>query len=64
MLRIIQNRAAGSAKSYYAHSDYLREGPELTSRWGGRAAGILRLSADVDMLSFGRLRDNLDPRPM
>jgi len=62
MFRIIQNRAAGSAKSYYAHSDDLSEGPELTGRWGGRATGILRLSGEVDTLSFDRHCDNLDPR--
>ena len=62
MLRIIQNRAAGSAKSYYAHSDYLSDGQELTGRWGGRAAGMLGLCGEVDKLSFDRLCDNLDPR--
>ena len=62
MLRIIQNSAAASAKSYYAHSDYLSEGQELTGRWGGRTAQMLGLAGDVEKLSFDRLCDNLDPR--
>ena len=62
MLRIIQNSASASAKSYYAHSDYLSEGQELTGRWGGRTAQMLGLEGDVDKLGFDRLCDNLDPR--
>ena len=62
MLRIIQNSASASAKSYYAHSDYLSEGQELTGCWGGRTAQMLGLAGDVDKLSFDRLCDNLDPR--
>ena len=61
-VRIIQNSASASAKSYYAHSDYLSEGQELTGRWGGRMAQMLGLTGDVDKLSFDRLCDNLDPR--
>lgn len=62
MLRIIQNSASASAKSYYAHSDYLSAGQELTGRWGWRTAQKLGLAGDVDKLSFDRLCDNLDPR--
>jgi len=48
MLRIIQNRAAGSAKSYCAHSDYLGEGQELTGRWRGKGAETLHLLIEPD----------------
>lgn len=61
MLRVIQNRSAASAKSYYSHSDYLSEGQELTGFWGGRAAKLLGLSGEVDKTSFDRLCDNLHP---
>lgn len=61
MLRIIQNRAAASAKSYYSQSDYLSEGQELVGFWGGKAAKQLGLSGEVDSTSFDRLCDNLHP---
>jgi hypothetical protein len=62
MLRILQNSASASAKSYYAHSDYLNAGQELIGRWGGRTAQKLGLTGDVVKLSFDRRCNNLDPR--
>jgi conjugative relaxase-like TrwC/TraI family protein len=62
MLRIIQNRAAAQAKSYYAHSDYLSESQELTGRWSGRSAQMMGLSGDVLKEHFDRLCDNLHPQ--
>ena len=62
MLRIIQNRAAASAKSYYSHSDYLSEGQELAGRWGGKTAALLGLSGPVEKADFEALCDNRDPQ--
>jgi len=62
MLRIIQNRSAAQAKSYYAHSDYLSEAQELTGRWGGRAAQMMGLAGDVKKEHFDRLCDNQHPQ--
>ena len=61
MLRIIQNRSSTSAKSYYAHSDYLSEGQELTGHWGGKGAKMLGLRGEVAKQHFDRLCDNLHP---
>lgn len=62
MLRIIQNTHAGSAKSYYAASDYYSEGQELVGRWGGKAASLLGLEGTVDQRAFDALCDNLHPQ--
>ncbi len=62
MLRVIQNKSAASAKSYYSHSDYLSEGQELVGHWHGKAASMLGLSGIVQKQDFDRLCDNLDPR--
>ena len=62
MLRIIQNKAAGSAKSYYSHGDYLSEGQELAGRWGGKLADQLGLSGLVNKADFDALCDNLHPQ--
>ncbi|MEZ6104471.1 MAG: MobF family relaxase [Pirellulaceae bacterium] len=61
MLRIIQNQAAASAKSYYSQADYLSEGQELVGDWGGRTAELLGLWGTVDKRQFDRLCDNLHP---
>ncbi|MEZ6104428.1 MAG: MobF family relaxase [Pirellulaceae bacterium] len=61
MLRIIQNRAATSAKSYYSHGDYLSEGQEQIGTWGGKGAALLGLSGTVEKDQFDRLCDNLHP---
>jgi conjugative relaxase-like TrwC/TraI family protein len=62
MLRVIQNRSADGAKSYYSQADYLSESQELIGRWGGKAARKLGLSGTVDKQSFDRLCDNLHPQ--
>lgn len=62
MLRVIQNKSAAGAKSYFTQSDYLSEGQELVGRWGGKASKMLGLSGEVGKQSFDRLCDNLDPR--
>lgn len=62
MLRIIQNRSSESAKSYYAQSDYLSEGQELTGYWGGKAAERLGLSGEVGKQHFDRMCGNLHPQ--
>lgn len=61
MLRIIQNRSAAGAKSYYSHADYLSEGQELAGRWGGRTAARLGLSGLVEKPDFDALCDNRHP---
>lgn len=61
MLRVIQNKSAASAKSYYTRGDYLSEGQELVGKWGGNIAPMLSLQGDVDKQSFDRLCDNLHP---
>ncbi|TWT35222.1 Multifunctional conjugation protein TraI [Posidoniimonas corsicana] len=62
MLRIVQNRSAASAKSYYSHAEYYGESQEMPGRWGGKAAKLLGLEGTVDQPSFDMLCDNLDPR--
>lgn len=61
MLRIIQNKHAAGAKSYYSHGDYLSEGQELNGRWGGKGAALLGLTGDVQKRDFDALCDNLHP---
>ena len=61
MLRIIQTKSAGGAKSYYSKSDYLSEGQELTGYWYGKAAGLLGLEGTVGKQEFDRLCDNQHP---
>lgn len=61
MLRVIQQKNADAAKSYYAASDYLSEGQELVGEWGGKAAERLGLSGVVGKLEFDALCDNLHP---
>ena len=61
MLRIIQTKSAGGAKSYYSKSDYLSEGQELTGRWYGSAAKMLGLAGAVGKQEFDRLCDNEHP---
>lgn len=62
MLRVIQTKSAGGAKSYYSKSDYLSEGQELTGIWGGKAAERLGLSGEVEKIHFDALCDNQNPQ--
>jgi conjugative relaxase-like TrwC/TraI family protein len=61
MLRIIQQRHAAAAKSYYSKADYLSEGRELVGAWEGEAAKKLGLAGPVRKSDFDRLCDNLHP---
>ena len=61
MLRIIQNQAAASAKTYYSQADYLGEGQERPGAWGGEGALKLGLSGRASKKEFDRLCDNLHP---
>src|SRR5580692_8991180 len=62
MLRIIQSKGVGQAKSYYAQADYYLEGQELTGRWRGEGARRLGLEGDVGKSEWDKLCDNIDPR--
>ena len=62
MLRIIQSKGVGQAKSYYTTADYYLEGQELTGRWRGEGARLLGLEGDVGKSEWDQLCDNLDPR--
>ena len=62
MLRIVQNRSAVSAKSYYSHASYYGESQELAGRWGGQAARMLGLEGRIEQCDFNALCENLDPR--
>jgi conjugative relaxase-like TrwC/TraI family protein len=62
MLRIIQSKSVGQAKSYYTTADYYLEGQELTGQWRGEGARRLGLKGNVAKSDWERLCDNLDPR--
>ena len=62
MLRIIQSKGVGQAKSYYTTADYYLEGQELTGRWRGEGARRLGLEGDVGKSDWDKLCDNVDPR--
>lgn len=62
MLRIIQNRAAASAKTYYSAAAYYSEGQELAGVWGGRTAARLGLVGTIDQQDFDALCDNRHPQ--
>ena len=47
MLRIIQSKGVGQAKSYYTTADYYLEGQELTGQWRGEGARRLGLEGNV-----------------
>ncbi|MEZ6121201.1 MAG: MobF family relaxase [Pirellulaceae bacterium] len=62
MLRIIQNRSANSAKSYYSHAEYYGESQELTGTWHGNTAEMLGLTGEISQCDFDAMCDNLHPR--
>ncbi len=65
MLRIVQSKSAGQAKSYYmeglSREDYYTEGQEIAGNWHGKAADRLGLSGAVSQEQFHALCDNLNP---
>jgi conjugative relaxase-like TrwC/TraI family protein len=61
MLRIIQNSAAASAKSYYSTADYYSEGQELVGVWRGKGAKQLGLHSEIQRDAWDALCDNRDP---
>ena len=62
MLRIIQNRSAAGAASYYGHAEYYGEGKEKAGLWGGKTAAALGLSGVIEERDFKALCENRDPR--
>lgn len=61
MLRITQQSSPAAAKSYYAASDYYREGQELVGSWGGKGAERLGLEGTVGKRAFDLLCEDRDP---
>ena len=62
MLRVVQNRSAAGAKSYFSQESYYSEGQELAGTWGGKLAKMLGLSGLIEQKDFDALCDNMDPR--
>lgn len=62
MLRVIQNRSAASARSYYSGADYYGEGQDKAGVWGGKTARLLGLEGRIRESDFAALCDNIDPR--
>ncbi len=62
MLRIIQNRSAAGAKSYYSRAEYYGEGQEKPGYWFGTTARMLGLKGRIEESDFQALCDNVDPR--
>jgi conjugative relaxase-like TrwC/TraI family protein len=65
MLRITESKNAEAAKQYFGkglvRSDYYIDGQEIPGVWGGKAAGRLGLTGQVDQASYFALVDNLHP---
>lgn len=65
MLRIIQSKSVGAAKSYYtsglSKESYYSEGQELPGVWRGKGAERLGLKGEVGREAFDALCDNLHP---
>lgn len=61
MLRIIQNRSAASAQSYYSKADYYSEGQELVGQWGGLGAELLGLTGEIKQHDFEAICQNRHP---
>jgi conjugative relaxase-like TrwC/TraI family protein len=62
MLRIVQNQAPSSAKTYYSAGAYYSEGQELAGVWRGKAAAQLGLKGKIEQCDFDALCDNLNPQ--
>jgi conjugative relaxase-like TrwC/TraI family protein len=61
MLRIVPNRSAARAKSYYSTADYYTEGQELQGVWRGEGAARLGLAGNISKDAWDALCDNRDP---
>lgn len=61
MLRIIQNRNAARAKSYYSTADYYSEGQELAGLWRGQGAEKLGLAGEIQRADWDALCENRIP---
>jgi conjugative relaxase-like TrwC/TraI family protein len=65
MIRIVQNSAAGRAKSYFtsrAGEYYLDGQQELRGVWRGEAAGKLGLSGEIAKTDWDAICDGLNPK--
>ena len=62
MLRIIQNKSAASARSYYSRAEYYGEGQEKAGHWHGKAARMLGLAGRIEESDFHAVCENRDPR--
>ncbi|MGA2258011.1 MAG: MobF family relaxase [Thermoguttaceae bacterium] len=61
MLRIIENRSAAGAMSYYSTADYYSQGQELEGRWRGEGAERLGLNGVIAKEDWDALCDNRNP---
>lgn len=65
MLRIVQSKSSGQAKSYYteglSREGYYTEGQEIAGNWNGKGAERLGLDGTVSQKEFHALCENLDP---
>ncbi|MBS1585842.1 MAG: relaxase domain-containing protein [Bacteroidetes bacterium] len=65
MIRMVQSRAAGHAKAYFANAlskaDYYVADQELVGAWQGRLAERLGIGGDMTKEAFYAMCDNLHP---
>ena len=61
MLRIIESKSSGQAKSYYSTADYYSEGQELAGEWRGAGAAALGLRGRIESPAWDALCDNRHP---
>lgn len=70
MLRMTMSKSAEGAKKYYSEeyysegssrADYYSEQQHVIGKWGGKAAGLLGLQADIIKTDFSKLYDNINP---
>lgn len=61
MLRIIENKTAAGAMSYYSTADYYSEGQELEGRWRGEGAKRLGLGGVITKDAWDALCENRNP---
>ncbi len=61
MLRIIENKTAAGAMSYYSTADYYSQGQELEGCWRGEGAKRLGLAGVIQKDAWDALCNNRDP---